>query len=126
MLRNLLSQNIRLGTTMKRTISLAALAAALIFAASAPASAQDGYRYYDRGDSRYDGNFRIARDFGFEDGSRVAHEDMYKAKPFNPYPRGKYAHEDRGYRREYGDKFSYKEAYARAYQQGYERAFRRY
>jgi hypothetical protein len=118
--------NIHLGTTMKRTVRLAALSVAMIISASALASAQDGYRYYDRDDSRYEGSFRVARDFGFEDGSRVAREDMYKAKPFNPNPRGKYTHEDHGYRREYGDKFSYEEAYARAYQQGYERVFRRY
>lgn len=111
---------------MRRMVRLAALAVALIIPLSALASAQDGYRYYNRDDYRYERSFRVARDFGFEDGSQVAREDMYKAKPFNPYPRGKYGHEDHGYRHEYGDKFSYQEAYARAYQQAYERAFRRY
>ena len=111
----------------RQLLGMAALAVAVIAAASTLAVAQDGYRWNGRGDYAYDrARFDVARDFGYEDGSRVAHEDIAKAKPYDPYPRGKYAHEDRGYRREYGDKYAYEEAYAHAYQEGYQRAFRRW
>jgi len=104
---------------------IAALTIAVIAATCTLAAAQDGYRWdgqadYPHGRDRFD----VARDFGYEDGARVARQDIAKAKPYDPYPRGKYAHEDRGYRREYGNKYAYQEAYARAYQEGYERVFR--
>jgi len=103
---------------------IAALTVAVIAATCTLAAAQDGYRWEGRGDYAYDrARFDVARDFGYEDGSRVAREDIAKAKTYNPYPRGKYAHEDRGYRREYGNKYAYQEAYARAYQEGYQRIF---
>ena len=44
--------------------------------------------------------FRVARDFGYEDGSWVARRDIAEAKPYNPFPRGGFKHEDHGYRRE--------------------------
>jgi hypothetical protein len=89
---------------------------------------RDGYRY-DRDGDRYDHDddrdrMRVARHFGFQDGISVGREDRYQRKPQNPYPRGKYAHEDRGYHHEYGDKYGYKAEYARAYREGYERAYR--
>ena len=111
----------------RSTLRIAALAIAVVATTSALAVAQDGYRWDGRGDYAYDRtSFAVARDFGYQDGSRVAHEDLAKAKPYDPYPRGKYAHEDRGYRRQYGDKYAYEEVYSRAYQQGYQRAFRRW
>jgi hypothetical protein len=74
---------------------------------------------------RYDPALRIARDMGFEDGALVGRQDLFHGKAFQPFPRGKYAHEDRGYRRQYGDKFAYEQEYAAAYHQGYLRGFRR-
>ncbi|HUJ96115.1 MAG TPA: hypothetical protein VLW84_12665 [Terriglobales bacterium] len=129
MLRSKPLQAIRPGIIRRRTVKMAALALALamilIVGLRQSASAQDGYHYFDRVDYR-DGSLRVARDFGAEDGSLVARQDLAKGKPFQPYPRGKYAHEDRGYRNEFGDKYAYEEAYARAYQQAYEHTFRRY
>ena len=110
---------------MLRNIRLAALAVAVVFGSSGAALAQGWH--YDRGDYDYGrGGFRIARDIGFQDGAQVAREDFARRKPYNPYPRGKYAHQDHGYRREYGDKYAYMSQYARAYQEGYARTFRRY
>ncbi len=125
--RKEMSRRTILRNLTRQLLGMAALAVAVIAAASTLAVAQDGYRWNGRGDYAYDrARFDVARDFGYEDGSRVAHEDIAKAKPYDPYPRGKYAHEDRGYRREYGDKYAYEEAYAHAYQEGYQRAFRRW
>jgi hypothetical protein len=113
-----------------RTARIAALAVAFTFATSGFALAE-GWRYSDHDgvDYRYDqgvdrGSMRIARDFGFQDGTLVGHQDLYHRKPLNPYPRGKYAHEDRGYHHEYGDRYAYQAEYARAYREGYERAYR--
>ncbi len=64
----------------------------------------------------------IAYRFGYEDGSSVAREDIYKRKPYNPNPRGRYDDEDHGYRREYGNKNQYKADYANGYRTGYEAA----
>jgi hypothetical protein len=125
--RKEMSRRTILRNLTRQLLGMAALAVAVIAAASTLAVAQDGYRWNGRGDYAFDrARFDVARDFGYEDGSRVAHEDIAKAKPYDPYPRGKYAHEDRGYRREYGDKYAYEEAYAHAYQEGYQRAFRRW
>jgi len=104
---------------------------AALAAAATTAVAQD-YRYYDgdRYQNRYyDGDeiregMRAAREFGFRDGSQVAHEDMWKGKPFNPNPRGPFSHADDGYRREFGSRHEYREAYAAAYRNGYQDAFR--
>jgi len=83
-----------------------------------------GYGYYDRDDYHYGvADLRLARDFGFQDGSWVARQDIAKGKPYQPYPRGKYAHADRGYRSEYGDKYAYRAQYTRAYHEAYEQAF---
>jgi hypothetical protein len=121
---------------MSGRITIATLVVAVTMAFSGLAVAQDGYRAYDRDDYGhrfYDRDdygygreaFRVARDFGFEDGSWIARQDIAKAKPYNPDPRGGFRHEDHGYRREYGDKYAYREAYAHAYREGYARAFRR-
>src|SRR5271169_5658781 len=102
---------------MWRNMRTAALALAVTIASGGVALAQDGYHYYDRGDYGYNREARqVARDIGFDDGSRVAQQDFFQRKPYDPYPRGKYSHEDRGYRREFGDKYAYREQYARAYQ----------
>ena len=50
---------------------------------------------------------------------------MRSRKSFNPNPRGRYKHSDRGYERYFGDKREYQEQYAQAYRQGYERAWDR-
>ena len=112
---------------MRRKITMMALAATLTMAFSGLALAQEGYRFYDRDGYGYGrAAFRVAQDFGFEDGSFTARQDIAKAKLYNPNPRGSFKHEDHGYRREFGDKYEYREAYARAYRQGYDRIFRRY
>jgi hypothetical protein len=68
---------------------------------------------------------RVGYNIGFGDGESVAREDLYKNKPFNPTPRGKYDDLDHGYRHEYGDKSYYKSQYAAGYRAGYERVFNR-
>ena len=60
---------------------------------------------------------------GFQDGMSQAREDMYRNKPFNASPRGKYDDRDHGYSREYGDRNSYKAQYTNGYRAGYESAF---
>jgi hypothetical protein len=113
-----------------RTARMAALTLALTVAGSGVALAQDWrYNDHDRVDYRYDqdsdrGPMGVARDFGFQDGTLVGRKDLYQRKPLNPYPRGKYAHEDRGYHHEYGERYAYEAEYARAYREGYERAYR--
>ena len=89
----------------------------------------DDYRYQNRYDNRYDGrdNFRQgmqeAREEGFRDGSAVAREDMWRGKPFNPNPRGRYDDADHGYRSEFGNKHEYREHYIDAYREGYQRNY---
>jgi hypothetical protein len=112
---------------MWRTLRTAALGLAVMAASGGAALAQGGYGYYDRGDYGYGREtFRIARDIGFQDGANVGRDDFYHRKPFDPYPRGKYAHADHGYHRQYGDRYAYSEQYARAYQAGYRSSFGRY
>src|ERR1700719_2224882 len=89
----------------------------------------DDYRYQNRYDNRYDGrdNFRQgmqeAREEGFRDGAAVAREDMWRGKPFNPNPRGRYDDADHGYRSEFGNKHEYREHYIDAYREGYQRNY---
>jgi len=71
----------------------------------------------------YRGAADIALNFGYQDGASVAREDLYKGKPYNPNPRGKYDNADHGYRNEYGDKNAYREQYSNGYRNGYESAF---
>ena len=83
----------------------------------------DGDR--DRGHGE-DVNFRSpAHDIGFEDGCRVARQDMISGKPFNPYPRSGYAGADHGYHSSYGSKSAYQAEYTNSYRLGYESVFRR-
>jgi hypothetical protein len=88
---------------------------------------RDGYPDYRNDyhpDSyRYDNNAGYS--IGYQDGASVAREDVWKNKPFNPNPRGKYDDMDHGYRREFGDKHYYKSQYAAGYRTGYENSFRR-
>ena len=82
---------------------------------------------YDPGWNRGGYGNREAYNFGFQDGATVAREDLYKRKPYNPEPRGKYDDRDHGYRREYGDKNTYRAAYTDGYRKGYQStANRRY
>jgi hypothetical protein len=111
---------------MSRVIKLAGLALASAMACSCAVRAQSGYRYYGPDVPRYeDSALRIARNTGYDDGSRMAYSDLSHYKPFDPYPRGKYAHEDHGYHREYGDKYAYRTEYERGYRDGYAATFRR-
>ena len=89
----------------------------------------EGYYRNDSYNPGWNGGYgygnRDAYNIGFQDGSTVAREDLYKRKPYNPDPRGKYDHRDRGYRREYGDKNSYRATYSEGYRAGYERVMNR-
>jgi hypothetical protein len=127
---------------MKSKLTMAALALTVLAGTAGYAAAQDyryydrdgdGYynrddnRYYDRDDYRYHGfrrGIHAAREIGFRDGASVAREDMWRGKPFNPNPRGRYDDADHGYRREFGNKHEYREHYTEAYRAGYENAFR--
>jgi hypothetical protein len=85
----------------------------------------DGYRDHDRFYDRDDFRGRdVARDWGYRDGMDAGRGDWHARKSFNPNPRGRYKHSDRGYDRRFGDKHEYQETYARAYHEGYEHAFR--
>jgi hypothetical protein len=124
---------------MKSKFTKAALALTVLAGTAGYAAAQD-YRYYDRDDNRYydrdnryydryDGRsfgrgIHVAREFGFRDGAAVAREDMWRGKPFNPNPRGRYDDADHGYRREFGDKHEYRERYSAAYRAAYQSTFR--
>jgi hypothetical protein len=66
-----------------------------------------------------------ARDIGFEDGSRVARQDLGSGKPFDPYPRSGYANADHGYHSSYGSKAAYQGEYANGYRNGYQSVYRR-
>jgi hypothetical protein len=85
---------------------------------------------YNRGDIYDQSGYGYGGDMGYragyQDGISQAREDVYKNKPFNPSPRGKYDDRDHGYRREYGDKSSYKAQYTDGYRAGYNSAFRQY
>jgi hypothetical protein len=116
------------GGTMNSKLKTVLALVLAVAGTSAIAAAQD-YRYYDRDDYGYynRGEFRegmrAAREFGWRDGSEVAREDMWRGKPFNPNPRGRYDDADHGYRREYGSIHEYREHYAQAYREAYQRAF---
>jgi len=83
---------------------------------------RDDYRDRDRDDHRFRGD-DAARDWGSRDGADASRSDWRARKSFNPNPRGRYKHSDRGYDRRFGDKHEYQEQYARAYHEGYEHAW---
>lgn len=87
---------------------------------------RDHDRDHDRDRDRDRDRFRgddVARDWGSRDGADAARGDWSHRKSFNPNPRGRYKHSDRGYDRRFGDKREYQEQYARAYHEGYEHAW---
>ncbi len=88
---------------------------------------RDRDRDYDR-DAFRDGRFRgddVAHDWGSRDGADAAYSDARAGKSFNPNPRGRYKHSDRGYDRRFGDRHEYQEEYAHAYHESYEHAWAR-
>jgi hypothetical protein len=133
---------------MTNSLKTIAFIATVLAGTAGIAAAQEG-RYYDHDDYRYDnrqydhddyryqnnygngyddrGGFRQgmheAREFGLRDGSAVAREDMFRGKPFNPNPRGRFDDADHGYRREFGSKHEYREHYIDAYRQAYQNTF---
>lgn len=120
---------------MKKQASAAALLLAMAMAGSGFALAQNGDGYYDRDDHYgYDNHYgynesglRMARSTSYDDGgSRMAYHDFTHRKPYDSYSRGKFAREDPGYHRQYGDKYAYRVEYERGYRAGYETTFRRY
>ena len=114
---------------MKSKLMTVALMFGVLAGTAGFATAQD-YRYYDRDGDRYydrDGfryGMHAAREFGFRDGASVAREDMWRGKPFNPNPRGRYDDADHGYRSEFGSRHEYREHYSEAYREGYQSRFR--
>jgi hypothetical protein len=111
---------------MVRKLRIAAWLLAVTMASGGVALAQRGNGYYDRDDYGWGREgFRAGRDIGYQDGARVAREDFFNRKPYDPYPRGKYSRQDHGYRREYGDRYAYREQYASGYQAGYRAMFGR-
>ena len=126
---------------MKNMLKTAAMVITVLAGTAGIAAAQD-YRYYDRDDDRYydaddyryqNQNYyrdniregmRTARQLGWRDGSEVAREDIWRGKPFNPNPRGRFDDADHGYRREFGSLHEYREHYIDAYREGYQSAFR--
>jgi hypothetical protein len=113
---------------MKNLFRMAALGLAVLVGSSF-AGAQDWD--HDRYDNRYDRGYgydvrglRIAHQIGYQDGARVAQEDQWHGKPYQPYPRGQYRWADHGYRNEFGDRGAYRERYADGYRDGYMAAFR--
>jgi hypothetical protein len=117
---------------MKRKLRSALLAGAVLAGLVGYAAAQNPYYDgYDRDGYGYGhGSFRhgmhVAREVGFADGTQVAREDLWKGKPFNPRPRGRYDDADHGYRPEFGSIHEYREHYADAYREGYISTFRHY
>ena len=120
---------------MKNIVRAAAMGLAVLIGSAGVAVAQDwdhdrdDYRYqrrYDRDDRRFDRGYvmRFAHDNGYRDGAQVAREDMWRGKPFNPYPRGKYRNADHGYRGGWGGRDAYRDRYADGYRDGYVAAFR--
>lgn len=119
---------------MKNTLKFAALGLAVLAGTAGYATAQDD-RYYDRDDNRYQNRYydrddfgrgrHVAREIGFRDGAEVAREDMWRGKPFNPNPRGRYDDADHGYSREFGSIHEYREHYSAAYRDGYQDTYRR-
>ena len=115
---------------MRNLFRIAALGLAVLIGGGV-AVAQDwdherhDYRY-DRtyGYNNFEGGTRFAHQMGYQDGAQVAREDMWRGKPFNPYPRGEYRWADHGYRRGFGDRNEYREWYADGYRDGYQAAFR--
>ncbi len=113
---------------MKNLFRMAALGLAVLLGSSF-AVAQDWD--HDRDDYRYDRGYyargmQVAHEIGYQDGSRVAREDQWQGKPYQPYPRGQYRWADHGYRYEFGDRGAYRERYADGYRDGYMAAFRGY
>lgn len=119
---------------MKGKLRSALLACAVLAGLVGYAAAQNPYydgddRRYYHDDDRYD-SFRrgmhVAREMGFHDGAQVAREDVWRGKPFNPRPRGRYDDADHGYRPEFGSLHEYREHYADAYREAYINTFRGY
>ena len=114
---------------MTHKLKLALMAITFLAGTIGVAAAQD-YRYYDRDDyyrsdrDDFRRGMQVARSIGHEDGEQAAREDMWRGKPFNPYPRG-HNHADHGYARDFGSIQEYRENYAESYREGYSRAFQR-
>lgn len=115
---------------MKNLFRMAALGLAVLVGSSF-AVAQDWN--HDRDDYHYDRGYgyemrggQFAHQIGYQDGVRVAQEDQWQRKPYQPYPRGQYRWADHGYRSEFGDRGAYRERYADGYRDGYMATFRGY
>lgn len=115
---------------MKNLFRMAALGLAVLVGSSF-AVAKDWD--HDRDDYGYDRGYgydmrgmQYAHQIGYRDGARVARQDQWSGKPYQPYPRGEYRWADHGYRREFGDRGAYRERYADGYRDGYVAAFRGY
>lgn len=115
---------------MKNLFRMAALGLAVLLGSSFAFAHDwdhddDDYRY-DRGYGYDVRGMQYAHQIGYQDGVRVAREDQWSGKPFQPYPRGAYRWADHGYRYEFGDRNAYRQRYADGYRDGYMAAFRGY
>ena len=114
---------------MKNVLRAAALGLVIVGMTAVTAAAQDYdrddqpyYQRHDRDDFRR--GMQAARQYGYNDGVQAARGDNWAGKPFNPYPRGRYADADHGFRRDFGSLHEYREHYTEAYRNGYQNAFR--
>lgn len=104
-----------------------------LFLSSTDASAQyrdnDGYGRNDRyGNNRRSGNemYRVAQDYGYNDGLRSGAEDLRDRDRYNPENSSEYRKATNGYDSYYRNKDEYKRAYRDAFLRGYDEGYNRY
>jgi hypothetical protein len=70
--------------------------------------------------------YRVAQDYGYNDGLRRGAEDMRDRDRYNPEKASDYKKATNGYDSYYGNKDEYKRAYRDAFLRGYDDGFNRY
>ena len=104
----------------------------LLFSSTAAQAQYRDNRGYGRND-RYGNNerygnemYRVAQDYGYNDGLRRGAEDMRDRDRYNPENAGDYKKATNGYDSYYGNKDEYKRAYRDAFRRGYDEGYNRY
>ena len=101
-----------------------------MFLSSAVAQAQyrDNRGGYGRNDPYGYGRdmYRVAEEYGYNDGLRRGSEDSRDRDRYNPEKSGDYKKATNGYDSDYRDKESYKRAYRDAFLRGYDEGYYRY
>ena len=92
---------------------------------------QRGYHDYSRnGESRGGpygrGEFRNAREFGYQDGLNDGTHDRQSGHSFRPTHDDNFKHADRGYSGIFGSKDEYRQIYRQAYEEGYRQGYNRH